>query len=102
MYKAFKEGRMEKDPSDHWYKGEIGFFDFYIIPLAKKLKNCGVFGVSSDEYLNYAQQNRREWEACGEQAVAEMIAKVKHVWAEIEANADDGDTSETSEDQMES
>jgi hypothetical protein len=28
---------------------EIGFFDFYIIPLAKKLKECGVFGVSSDE-----------------------------------------------------
>ena len=28
---------------------EIGFFDFYIIPLAKKLKDCGVFGVSSDE-----------------------------------------------------
>ena len=24
----------------------------YIIPLAKKLKDCGVFGVSSDEYLN--------------------------------------------------
>jgi hypothetical protein len=30
-------------------EGEIGFFDFYIIPLAKKLKECGVFGVSSDE-----------------------------------------------------
>ena len=46
---AFKEGRMEKDPSEFWYKGEIGFFDFYIIPLAKKLKECGVFGVSCDE-----------------------------------------------------
>jgi hypothetical protein len=32
-----------------WYKGEIGFLDFYIIPLANKLKDCGVFGVSSDE-----------------------------------------------------
>jgi len=31
--------------------GEIGFYDFYIIPLAKKLDQCGVFGVSSDEYL---------------------------------------------------
>jgi len=37
-YKAFKEGRAEKDPSEFWYQGEIGFFDFYIIPLAKKLK----------------------------------------------------------------
>jgi hypothetical protein len=45
------------DPSENWYQGEIGF-DFYIIPLAK-LKDCGVFGVSSDEYLNYALKNRQ-------------------------------------------
>lgn len=38
------------DPSEFWAKGEIGFFDFYIIPLAKKLKECGVFGVSSCKY----------------------------------------------------
>lgn len=57
-YRAFEDGRAEVDPSINWYKGEIGFFDFYIIPLAKKLKDCGVFGVSSDEYLNYAMKNR--------------------------------------------
>jgi hypothetical protein len=51
MYNAYLEGRSETDPTTFWYKGEIGFFDFYIIPLAKKLKDCGVFGVSSDEYL---------------------------------------------------
>mmetsp|Transcript_4540 Transcript_4540/g.9482 ORF Transcript_4540/g.9482 Transcript_4540/m.9482 type:complete len:103 (+) Transcript_4540:1-309(+) len=77
MYKAYKEGRTEKDPSEFWYKGELGFFDFYIIPLAKKLKNCGVFGVSSDEYLNYAQKNRQEWEIRGQEIVASMIEKVK-------------------------
>lgn len=75
MYDAFTSGRSDKDPSDNWYQGEIGFFDHYIIPLAKKLKNCGVFGVSSDEYLNYALANRREWEARGQGAVAAMKAK---------------------------
>jgi hypothetical protein len=85
------------------YHGEIGFFDNYIvslfmtvgicgmqqfpplmhqspvddfvlqIPLAKKLKDCGVFGVSSDEYLNYAVQNRAEWEERGEEIVAGMV-----------------------------
>lgn len=54
MYKAFKDGRSATNPADNWYKGELEFFDFYIIPLAKKLKDCGVFGVSSAEYLNYA------------------------------------------------
>jgi hypothetical protein len=28
--------------------------------LAKKLKDCGVFGVSSDEYLNYAEESKSE------------------------------------------
>ncbi len=75
MYEAYLNGRAEKDPSEFWYQGEIGFFDFYIIPLAKKLKECGVFGVSSDEYLNYAMANRREWEAKGESAVEVMKVK---------------------------
>jgi hypothetical protein len=73
MYFAFRAGRMGMDPSKFWYKGELGFFDNYIIPLAKKLKECNVFGVSSDEYLNYALQNRAEWEQCGEEIVEEMM-----------------------------
>lgn len=31
MYKAYRAGRAEKDPSESWYEGEIGFFDFYIV-----------------------------------------------------------------------
>jgi hypothetical protein len=77
MYQAFREGRSDNDPSEFWYRGEIGFFDFYIIPLAKKLKNCGVFGVSSDEYLNYALKNRQEWEAQGEEIVALMVENLE-------------------------
>eukprot|EP00934_Nitzschia_sp_Nitz4_P009441 Nitzschia sp. Nitz4//scaffold270_size25879//13071//16782//NITZ4_008299-RA/size25879-augustus-gene-0.20-mRNA-1//-1//CDS//3329545193//9431//frame0 len=78
MYAAYKAGRSDKDPTDFWYKGELGFFDFYIIPLAKKLKECGVFGVSSDEYLIYAQNNRAEWEMKGEHIVEELKKKYGH------------------------
>lgn len=76
MYKAYKSGRSEKNPADFWYEGEIGFFDYYVIPLAKKLRNCGVFGVSSSENLSYATSNRAEWEKKGKQVVAEMIELV--------------------------
>jgi hypothetical protein len=72
-YQAYLDGRSESNPANSWYQGEIGFFDFYIIPLAKKLKECGVFGVSSDEYLSYALQNRSEWEQRGEDLVEEMV-----------------------------
>ena len=72
---SFVDGRSEQDPATNWYQGEIKFFDTYIIPLAKKLKDCGVFGVSSNEYLSYAQMNRMEWEQKGQEVVAEMIEK---------------------------
>ncbi|CAJ1960726.1 unnamed protein product [Cylindrotheca closterium] len=69
---AYKAGRLGFNPAEKWYEGEIGFFDNYVIPLAKKLKNCGVFGVASDEYLNYAMENRREWEEKGRDLVATL------------------------------
>ena len=76
LYLAFLAGCSQSDPSNGWYKSELGFFDFYIIPLAKKLKDCGVFGVSSDEYLNYAEKNRNEWEQRGREVVANMIEEI--------------------------
>jgi len=75
MYHAYRTDRAKADPRTFWYKGELGFFDHYIIPLSKKLSDCGVFGVSSDEYLNYAVRNRSEWEQRGEAMVADMIKK---------------------------
>ena len=89
MMAAFQSGRANHNPSLGWYEGELGFFDHYVIPLAKKLKDCGVFGVSSDEYLNYALENRREWAKKGEQVVARMIAKY--------AAVADGDNDEAKE-----
>jgi hypothetical protein len=76
-YQAYLHGRAEQNPAKNWYEGEISFFDFYIIPLAKKLQGCGVFGVSSDEYLSYAIQNRKEWEERGEEMVKAMVGNIR-------------------------
>lgn len=88
MYKAFQEGRTAQDPSKGWYQGELGFFDFYIIPLAKKLETCGVFGASSQEYLNYAQNNRREWESKGEQLVKDYLSNFHQMNMEVKMTED--------------
>eukprot|EP00977_Amphora_coffeiformis_P021117 scaffold8828_cov204-Amphora_coffeaeformis.AAC.38 len=77
MYAAYHHGRAERNPAEFWFEGEIGFFDFYIIPLSKKLKECGVFGVSSDENLNYALENRRMWVSHGREVVAEFVQKAE-------------------------
>jgi class 3 adenylate cyclase len=75
MYLAYKTGRSSTDPSENWYAGELGFFDHYIIPLAKKLKECGVFGVSGDEYMAYAEANREEWARKGHVVVQEYLTE---------------------------
>lgn len=78
MRKAYESGRGgEKDPADTWYNGELWFFDNYVIPLAKKLDECGVFGVCSDECLTYATQNRREWASKGRLVVESMCKKYR-------------------------
>ncbi|CAB9517936.1 natriuretic peptide receptor [Seminavis robusta] len=77
MFEAFDQGRSANDPTKGWYKGELWFFDNYIIPLAKKLHECQVFGVSSDEFLNYAESNRRDWELKGEQVVQDMAERYR-------------------------
>jgi hypothetical protein len=72
MLKAHRAGRLEENPSEIWYQQELNFFDNTIIPMARKLKACGAFGVYFDEYVNYATQNRHEWERNGSQIVIEM------------------------------
>jgi hypothetical protein len=79
-YFAWMNGRAESDSSIGWFEGEIGFYDFYIIPLARKLKESGVFGVSSDEYLQYALENRQEWELKGRQVCEAMLEDAKFEW----------------------
>ena len=76
-YSAYAKGRSTMDPTDTWYQGELDFFDFYIIPLAKKVQECGAFGVSGSEYLQYAMGNRLEWQTRGKEMVVEMKKRVQ-------------------------
>eukprot|EP00980_Cylindrotheca_fusiformis_P000463 scaffold115_cov123-Cylindrotheca_fusiformis.AAC.3 len=69
MYSAWHGDRLGFDPSISWYEGELSFFDNYILPLAKKLKDCQVFGATSDEFLKFALENRKEWEKKGKELV---------------------------------
>jgi hypothetical protein len=75
MYFGYLQGRSEKDPTTKWYEGELWFFDFYVLPLARKLKECGVFGVSSEEYLDYAVRNRTEWARKGKEISESMLER---------------------------
>ena len=84
MYVAYQAGRSVKNPAEGWYQGELWFFDHYIIPLARKLRECGVFGVSCDEFLNYALDNRMEWEGKGHDLVRQMLEEVQLKYGTME------------------
>jgi hypothetical protein len=43
------------------------------------LKECNVFGVSSDEYLGYALHNRAEWEDRGQDMIKSIIEECDFV-----------------------
>jgi class 3 adenylate cyclase len=60
-FTAYDSARADEDPSKTWCEEELKFFDFFVIPLAQKLGTCGVAGLESLEFLNYAQDNRQKW-----------------------------------------
>jgi class 3 adenylate cyclase len=73
MNRAYQDGRLETNPCTNWYEGELWFFDNYIIPLANKLKLCGVFGANSAVFFDFATDNRIEWESKGRAIVLEWL-----------------------------
>jgi hypothetical protein len=72
MYVAYRDGRSSSCPSNRWYRSELEFFDNFVIPLAKKLRECNVIGACADEYINNAMKNRHEWAERGEEIVSIM------------------------------
>ena len=43
LRKAHVQGR-GADPTDGWYSNQIGFLEAYLLPLARRLDDTGVFG----------------------------------------------------------
>ena len=77
LWAAYKSGRADNDPTIGWYESQIGFYDGYIIPLATKLKECGVFGNAGDEYLGNALNNKQEWIEKGRDISARFDETIK-------------------------
>ncbi|GKZ00770.1 hypothetical protein MPSEU_001028800 [Mayamaea pseudoterrestris] len=76
---AWKHGRMSVSPMKEgmWYKGDLAFFDYFVIPLAQRLLECGIFGSSGSQYLAFAIANKKQWEQVGPESVSRMIGSFK-------------------------
>jgi len=71
LCKAFSIGRLDKDPMNGWYEAQIEFFDKHVLPLATRLRDCKIYGTSSDEFLDQARLNRAEWKNKGRRLIEE-------------------------------
>lgn len=94
---AFLAGRSPVHPGVGWYEGELRFFDNYVIPLAKKLQCLGtLFGFSCAELVDYAMDNRVEWESRGRELVQQMLQELEVTHEEGQATSLDDTTSDRS------
>ena len=82
MYQAYQQDRLDADPSEGWYNNEIKFFDEYVLPLARKINGCGMFGNAGQDLIDQAQKNRKEFVVKGSKMVAEVVQRVKEETAQ--------------------
>lgn len=62
--KAYVCGRVvsgTRNPAENWYDNQLAFFDFYVIPLAQRMKDSGLFGDKGDIFLINVRRNHRRW-----------------------------------------
>lgn len=62
-----------------YYSWQMDWLDVKVIPLAVRLKSCGMFGSAGEEYFDYADRNRRHWELQGRELEHSLIQKAEAI-----------------------
>lgn len=89
MVNAFRIGRATWNPADVWYKGELSFFEKFVIPLAKRLNESGVFGPGGGlHFISFAEENWNEWKCTGKTLLLEMQERIHSVNTVVEEELD--------------
>lgn len=75
IWDARQAERGPEVPSN-WYQVQIDFFDFYILDLAKRLDQCGVFGRFGKIFFDNAVENRERWIREGPKICNQIITEM--------------------------
>lgn len=81
MYRAFLEGRADKDQCESWFQRELWFFDNWVLPWAQNLRDSGVFTSISEHLIEQARSNRKQWELEGKRICCDM--QLRHLGASL-------------------
>jgi 3'5'-cyclic nucleotide phosphodiesterase len=82
LRKAYVEGRGES-PQNGWFRNQIGFLDAYLLPLARKLDDMGVFGGTKGAvFAENVEENRERWTREGMSLTAAIVMEGEKVFPE--------------------
>lgn len=73
LKKAFVQGR-GADPQEGWFKNQTGFLEAYLLPLARKLDDTGVFGdTRGSMFAKIVEDSKERWMKEGASCTTDII-----------------------------
>lgn len=84
---SFHDGRGE-DPQNGWYENQITFLDSYILPLARRMDDTGVFGEMGKQFAVIVLHNRDRWVIDGCASTSHVIQEWNMVAAKEGSKVD--------------
>ena len=63
------------DPQVRWFENQIGFLESYLLPLARRLEDTGVFGEGAvaQSFARTVEANRDTWLVEGQDVTDDII-----------------------------
>lgn len=78
LYMELRRAHVAKrgfDPQDKWFENQIGFLESYLLPVARRLEDTGVFGEHMGQmFATIVEANRDRWLANGLEETQKIIA----------------------------
>jgi len=63
------------DPQGRWFENQIGFLESYLLPLARRLEDTGVFGEEMGQsFARTVESNRDTWLVEGKEVTDDIVA----------------------------
>jgi hypothetical protein len=63
------------DPQEKWFENQIGFLESYLLPVARRLEDTGVFGEEIGQmFTATVEANRDRWLTQGYEETQTIIA----------------------------
>jgi hypothetical protein len=97
LRRAYMQGRGE-DAQNGWFSNQINFLEGYLLPVARRLDDTGVFGdVVGAMFAKCVEENRERWMVEGMPLTASIIREGDEIYPE-----EDSDEEEESEEEEDS